>query len=305
MGTDTPIAVEHAPNRPQVSIGMPVCNGEPFIREALDSLLAQTFTDFELIISDNASTDGTGVICQEYAAKDARIRYVRQSVNLGATGNFRYVLDEANGEYFMWAAADDVLGPEFIHELLRVLLCNPHVVCAMSDVENINANGDFMFLSELADIRIGMVVENWKKVRVRFFRNPTSNIFFCIYGLHKKNSLIKCDINYGGLVKYATASEIPFLAQLSLVGQICSIPLPLKKYRRHSVSEYQREQLAFGFKRRLDGFFNTSCILCRIAFKSSESFFEKLRLLAVISVTGARYLVSLSLRAFISQIRKR
>ena len=95
---------------PRVSIGMPVFNGDKFIREALDSLLAQTFTDFELIISDNASTDRTEAICREYAERDKRIRYVRQAENLGPAANFRFVLDEAVGEYFMWAAADDLNG---------------------------------------------------------------------------------------------------------------------------------------------------------------------------------------------------
>lgn len=99
---------------PQVSIGMPVYNGAKFIHEALDSLLAQTFTDFEMIISDNASTDETEAICREYAAKDQRIKYVRQAENLGAVANFQYVLDEATGEYFMWAAADDVWLPTFV-----------------------------------------------------------------------------------------------------------------------------------------------------------------------------------------------
>jgi len=110
-----------ASNSPKVSIGMPVYNGEAFIREALDSLLAQTFTDFELIISDNASTDGTEAICREYAAKDARIRYVRQAENRGGIPNFQFVLDEAVGEYFMWAAADDVWLPNFIQHC-RLLL---------------------------------------------------------------------------------------------------------------------------------------------------------------------------------------
>ena len=99
---------------PQVSIGMPVYNGEPFISEALDSLLDQTFTDFELIISDNASTDSTEAICRQYAAKDSRIRYVRQAENLGAPANFQFVLDQAVGKYFMWAAADDLQTPNYI-----------------------------------------------------------------------------------------------------------------------------------------------------------------------------------------------
>ena len=103
---------------PKVSIGMPVYNGEKYIREALDSLLAQTFTDFELIISDNASTDGTEAICREYAARDPRIRYVRQSENRGPTANFHFVLDEAVGEYFMWAAYDDLWGNHFLAQAL-------------------------------------------------------------------------------------------------------------------------------------------------------------------------------------------
>lgn len=90
-----------------ITIGMPVFNGEKYIREALDSLLAQTFTDFELIISDNASVDDTQAICEEYARRDHRIRYVRQTENQGALANFQFVLNQAQGEFFMWAAADD------------------------------------------------------------------------------------------------------------------------------------------------------------------------------------------------------
>lgn len=94
-------------SRPVVSIGMPVYNGAKYIHEALDSLLAQTFTDFELVISDNASTDDTQAICEEYTRRDLRIRYVRQMVNKGALANFQFVLDQARGKFFMWAAADD------------------------------------------------------------------------------------------------------------------------------------------------------------------------------------------------------
>lgn len=108
-------------NNPKVSIGMPVYNGEKYIREALDSLIAQTFTDYELIISDNASTDSTEVIIREYAAKDARIRYVRQTKNRGAIANFQFVLDEAFGEYFMWAAADDIRAPDCLETYLMII----------------------------------------------------------------------------------------------------------------------------------------------------------------------------------------
>lgn len=94
-------------NKPSLSIGMPVYNGQRFLKEALDSLLVQSFIDFELIISDNASTDSTELICRDYQKKDSRIKYVRQPENLGALKNFQFVLDAAVGEYFMWAACDD------------------------------------------------------------------------------------------------------------------------------------------------------------------------------------------------------
>src|SRR6266508_180906 len=93
---------------PLVSIGMPVFNGQRFIRQALDSLLSMDYPNFELIISDNASTDGTAEICQDYAARDRRIRFYRNAKNEGAFGNFARVLALARGNYFMWAAHDDI-----------------------------------------------------------------------------------------------------------------------------------------------------------------------------------------------------
>jgi len=106
---------------PRVSIGMPVYNGEAQVKEALDSLLSQTFTNFELIVSDNASTDNTAAIVQAYAAKDARVRYHRQAENIGATNNFNWVLNAASAEYYMWAAHDDVWEPGFIEEMVKQL----------------------------------------------------------------------------------------------------------------------------------------------------------------------------------------
>lgn len=120
--------------RPFVSIGMPVYNGERYIRQALDSLLAQTFTDYEIVVSDNASTDATGAICQEYEKKDSRIRYVRQPENLGAARNFKFVLDQATAGYFMWAACDDVRSPDFIEINLRFLQSHPDFVASTCPV---------------------------------------------------------------------------------------------------------------------------------------------------------------------------
>ncbi len=116
----------------KISIGMPVYNGGQTIRAALEALLNQTYKEFELIISDNASTDETQAICEAYASRDDRIRYVRQPKNLGSAGNFKYVLDEAIGEYFLWAAADDIRSNDFLEVNLRFLENNPDYVASTS-----------------------------------------------------------------------------------------------------------------------------------------------------------------------------
>jgi glycosyltransferase involved in cell wall biosynthesis len=111
-----------------VSIGMPVCNGAKFITEALDSILNQTFENFELIVSDNASTDETGKICREYMAKDSCIRYYRSKQNFGAAWNFNHVFKLSSGKYFKWAAHDDVIAPDFPLKCVEVLERDPSVV---------------------------------------------------------------------------------------------------------------------------------------------------------------------------------
>lgn len=124
---------------PTVSIGMPVYNGAKYIREAVDSLLAQTFTDFELIISDNASIDATQAICEEYARRDPRTRYMRQSENKGALANFQFVLDQARGEFFMWAAADDRWGAHWIESIYTRIYCDKHMA-GFGDLVHIDAH---------------------------------------------------------------------------------------------------------------------------------------------------------------------
>jgi glycosyltransferase involved in cell wall biosynthesis len=127
--------------RPAVSIGMPVYNGEKYIREAFDTLLSQSHTDFELIISNNASTDRTEAICQQYASKDSRIRYVRQSTNTGALANFVVVLEKAQGDYFMWAAADDKWDPSWICEMLNTIKATGSDA-AFGQIHAINENSE-------------------------------------------------------------------------------------------------------------------------------------------------------------------
>lgn len=119
---------------PQISIGLFVYNGAQTLRAAIDSILNQSFNDFELIISDNASSDKTESICREYVQKDVRVRYIRQQKNQGASKNMQFVFDEARGEYFMWAAHDDIRSPDYLELNLTFLQSHPDYVASTSPV---------------------------------------------------------------------------------------------------------------------------------------------------------------------------
>ena len=123
-------AIAAAGPAPRVSIGLPIYNGARFLREALDSLLSQSVTDIELIISDNASTDSTASICADYAKKDTRVRCVRQPKNIGAPRNWNIVAEEARAPYFKWATANDWCAPTMLENCLSVLEQDPSAVLA-------------------------------------------------------------------------------------------------------------------------------------------------------------------------------
>lgn len=122
----------------KVFIGMPVYNGERFIRDALDSLIAQDFTDWKLLIADNASSDSTGDICNEYATLDKRILYARHEVNEGVMFNFNYLLEKADSEFFMWAASDDIWEKEFLTECVQLLVNHPERSVAFGEMVNVD-----------------------------------------------------------------------------------------------------------------------------------------------------------------------
>ncbi|MGO8958998.1 MAG: glycosyltransferase family 2 protein [Streptosporangiaceae bacterium] len=117
---------------PRLSIGLPVYNGEKYLAESLDGLLGQSYEDFELIISDNASTDGTADICQRYGKQDSRIRYVRQPRNIGLARNHNFVFEQAAGQLFKWAAYDDLYARDLLERCVDALDENPRVVLAHS-----------------------------------------------------------------------------------------------------------------------------------------------------------------------------
>ena len=129
---------------PRLSIGLPVYNGENYLAEAIESLLGQTYDDFELIISDNASSDRTGDICRHYEAQDQRIRYIRQPHNIGGAPNHNYLVGQARGELFKWAAHDDLYARDLLQRCVEALDKFPHVILAHSWTATVDGHGDII-----------------------------------------------------------------------------------------------------------------------------------------------------------------
>lgn len=127
---------------PKVTLAMPVFNGSNYIRDALDSILAQTFTDFELVVCDNASTDETCAIVQEYAAKDPRIVLIRNPKNLGASANYNLGFEHGRGRYLKWCAHDDQLSANFLAECVKVLDASPDVALAFGSTRGITPTNE-------------------------------------------------------------------------------------------------------------------------------------------------------------------
>ena len=127
---------------PRLTVGLPVYNGEEHLTEALEALLGQTFEDFELVISDNASTDSTSDICRFYEKQDSRIRYFRQPVNRGSSANHNFVVEKARGELFKYASHDDLYARDLLKRCVEVIDEHPDVVLVNSWTAMIDESGD-------------------------------------------------------------------------------------------------------------------------------------------------------------------
>jgi glycosyltransferase involved in cell wall biosynthesis len=209
---------------PILSVGMPVYNGERFLAKALDSLVTQTFTEFELIISDNASTDATESICRAYAARDPRIQYSRNAENMGAGWNVRRVYSLARGKYFKWAAHDDFCEPTLFEKCIASLERDPSLVLVQSKVRVLDEAGSFV-----EDYEWPMRTDSADPI-VRF-RDLLLNDHLCfqIFGVIRMEAL-KQQPPQGSYVN----SDGVLLAQLGLLGPYYEIPERLFINTRHS-----------------------------------------------------------------------
>ncbi len=211
---------------PAISVGMPVFNGERYVAQSIQAVLDQTFTDFELIISDNASTDRTEEICRDLASVDSRIRYVRNVENIGAAKNYNQLVDLARGKYFRWSNADDLLAPELHERCYGELEADPDAVLAYGKTDIIDEHGkkirsydDNLHLPQTSAFE-----------RFRLFQKQVglTNI---IYGLMRTDAVRQTNIFGDGTLP---AADISFMAELTLQGKFLESPETLFYRRMHS-----------------------------------------------------------------------
>jgi glycosyltransferase involved in cell wall biosynthesis len=216
---------------PRLSIGLPVYNGEKYLGESIEALLGQTFEDFELIIADNASTDGTRGICLGYEKADSRVRYVRQERNIGASANHDFLLRQARGELFKWAAADDLYGRDLLRRCIDELDEHPDVILAHCWTAAIDSSGN--------------VTQSLKYPLNTNSPHAPERFRSMLFGTGENDyGLLRADDNYGVMRtdvlrrvtpqgSYYHADRV-FTTEVALHGRFCQVPDWLYFRRDHS-----------------------------------------------------------------------
>lgn len=210
-------------NTPRVTIGLPVYNGEDFLQSTLNAILNQTYTDFELIISDNASTDGTEAICTAVAARDGRVRYVRNATNIGAAPNYNRLVELARGEYFRWNAHDDPVAPTHLERSVAALRSHPDAAVVYARTILIDEADRVL---EYHDDRYRLGAEQPHERFRQFFGLS----LWChpVFGL-MRTELVR---RTGRIGSYISSDRV-LLGELALLGKTVEIPEYLAYRRLH------------------------------------------------------------------------
>jgi glycosyltransferase involved in cell wall biosynthesis len=206
---------------PEVSIGLPVYNGARHLEEAVESLLRQTFSDFELIISDNASTDDTGKICKALASRDERIRYVRQPRNIGAVRNFDFVAHAARGTFLKWASANDWCPPTMLEKCVDVLRRDEGTVLCYGRTCLVDGRG-----SEIGLYQYDLSLEHESPVARFIELRSRMNLNNAQHGLIRLRTLRRTRLG-----RLYPDGDLIFMAELALYGKFRLLPEVLL-YRR-------------------------------------------------------------------------
>lgn len=214
-------------NGPLVSVGIPVYNGEHDLSQAVDSVLTQTYSNLEIIISDNASTDRTQQIALELAARDRRVHYHRLDRNIGSNGNFDNVKDLATGEYFMWTGSDDIRPPDSIELLLEALVKNPRAVMAHGAIIT-KLGKEEQLLPNKMDL---LSPDSSQRIRSLTRSMHLNTMEYGLYRLAKlREAVYKYQYNcqYGG--------DYLICLQMCFLGPIEYVPSPMIVYRIRTMS---------------------------------------------------------------------
>jgi glycosyltransferase involved in cell wall biosynthesis len=237
----------------KVTVGMPVLNGEEFIRRALDAILAQDYPNIDIIISENASIDKTKEICLEYESLNDNITLIQQQDKISAIDNFSEVLKASSGQYFMWAAADDSWYPSFVSRLVAELEKDKNVAVAQSSTKKVDSNGDCIGylgfsgnknLQGLSSIRLVRKILSFTKYN------------FYIYGLFRRELLVEAF----SFMPTIPSSDRWFLLQFALAGYVFSYvdePLYVRTVHEKPLYErYENDGLAEQVKKNNEVMFN-------------------------------------------------
>jgi glycosyltransferase involved in cell wall biosynthesis len=208
---------------PKVSIGVPIFNGERFLAESIDSVLGQTLSDIEVIISDNGSTDETEALCRDYAVRDPRVRYIRHEENRGASWNHTFVALEARAPYFKWSAADDICEPTYLERCVEVLEGDPSAVLCQPRAMEIDESGaEIGPYDHCLRVTHDDVVERWTDLL------NVGYACYHVYGVIRTEALMET-----GLMGTFIESDAVLLAELSLRGRFAEVPERLFRHRIH------------------------------------------------------------------------
>ena len=218
------------PEKRKITVGLPVYNGEKYLQNRLDSILTQTYTNFELIISDNNSIDKTNEICSNYAKKDFRIKYFKQDKNIGLEKNFKFVLDQARCDFFVWASDDDVWRNDFLEKTINELSVNDGAVGCTSKVKRIGKTinefkeleNDSWFKKKYKNFRRNnrkfgtiSVSGNWHKKAETYMKIQSGQAFYSVF---RTDELKK---SFQGLPSYA--SDMALIMAILKYGDIICI----------------------------------------------------------------------------------
>ena len=199
---------------PTVSIGVPVYNGERHLRAAIESLLGQTFGDFELIISDNASIDSTRELCEDFLRRDARVRYHRQSTNIGVARNWNFVARSGRGRYFKWASSNDTCEPSMLAQCVKVLEENPSAVLCYGKTRLVDDAGATIELYK-DDLAV-MEERAGDRFRTLKFKLALNNA---------QSGLIRtATLRRTRMVRSYIGGDLPLMAEIALQGKFWLLP---------------------------------------------------------------------------------